>query len=214
MLRLWSLWSCGDRGSDLHQIPRPIGPVQRTRTEAAPLRMDVAQFDISVTHQPVAVLGLGDADRLADRVGPCGPRRATGPASASSTSTTAWSRHGARPLRGHRRGRPFGCGCDRRRGQIGQACRFRAWSSAERVDPPTAEWVTSTGAISIPTRASGIDPRCPEAVIAEGHDNVSLGGKLSFIPWPIDCAGRAKNDAGELDRDNAGNQYSRLSGRP
>ena len=70
MLRLWSLWSCGDRGSDLHQIPRPIGPVQRTRTEAAPLRMDVAQFDISVTHQPVAVLGLGDADRLADRVGP------------------------------------------------------------------------------------------------------------------------------------------------
>jgi len=58
------LW---ERGSDLHQIPRPTGPAQRTRTEAAPLRMDVAQFDISVTHQPVAALGLGDADRLADQ---------------------------------------------------------------------------------------------------------------------------------------------------
>jgi hypothetical protein len=29
--------------------------------------MDVAQFDISVTHQPVAALALGDADRLADQ---------------------------------------------------------------------------------------------------------------------------------------------------
>src|SRR6516225_7115022 len=67
MLRLWSLWSCGDRSSDLHQIPRAAGPAQRTRTEAAPLRMDVAQFDIRVTHQPVAALGLGDADRLADQ---------------------------------------------------------------------------------------------------------------------------------------------------
>src|SRR5262249_34643162 len=55
MLRLLGLWSCGDRVSDLHQIPRPAGPcVQRTRAEPAPLRMDVAQFDIGITHQPVA----------------------------------------------------------------------------------------------------------------------------------------------------------------
>ena len=58
------LW---ERGSDLHQIPRPTGPAQRTRTEAAPLRMDVAQFDISVTHQPVAARGLDDPDRLTDQ---------------------------------------------------------------------------------------------------------------------------------------------------
>src|SRR5215813_8762800 len=68
MLRLLGLWSCGDRVSDLHQIPRPAGPcVQRTRAEPAPLRMDVAQFDIGIMHQPVATLGLEDADRLADQ---------------------------------------------------------------------------------------------------------------------------------------------------
>src|SRR5215469_130045 len=68
MLRLWGLWSCGDRVSDLHQIPRPGGPaMQRTRAEPAPLRMDVAQFDIAITHQPVAALGLDDADRLTDQ---------------------------------------------------------------------------------------------------------------------------------------------------
>src|SRR5215471_20124986 len=68
MLRLLGLWSCGDRVSDLHQIPRPAGPaVQRTRAEPAPLRMDVAQFDVGITHQPVAPLGLEDADRLADQ---------------------------------------------------------------------------------------------------------------------------------------------------
>src|SRR6516225_7352121 len=67
MLRLWCVWSCGDGGSDLHQIPRLTGSAQRTRTEPAPPRMDVAQFDISVTHQPVAALALGDADRLADQ---------------------------------------------------------------------------------------------------------------------------------------------------
>jgi len=68
MLRLLGLWSCGDRGSDLYQIPRPTGPsAQRSRAEPAPLRMDVAQVDISVTHQPVATLGLNDADWLADQ---------------------------------------------------------------------------------------------------------------------------------------------------
>src|SRR5262249_38596074 len=68
MLRLLGLWSCGDRVSDLHQIPRPAGPaVQRTRAEPAPLRMDVAQFDVGITHQPVAPLGLEDADSLRPR---------------------------------------------------------------------------------------------------------------------------------------------------
>src|SRR5215469_14541514 len=65
--RLWGLWSCGDRGSDLHQIPRPTGPSQRTRAKPAPLRMDVAQFDIRITHQPVAARGLDDPDRLTDQ---------------------------------------------------------------------------------------------------------------------------------------------------
>src|SRR5215813_7156691 len=68
MLRLLGLWSCGDCVSDLHQIPRPAGPsVQRTRAEPALLRVDVAQFDIGITHPPVTALGLEDADRLADQ---------------------------------------------------------------------------------------------------------------------------------------------------
>ena len=68
MLRLLSLWSCGDRGSDLPQIPRPAGlSAQRSRAEPAPLRVDVAQFDLGITRQPLAALGLEDADRLADQ---------------------------------------------------------------------------------------------------------------------------------------------------
>src|SRR5215472_15525605 len=68
MLRVFGLWSCGDRRSDLHQIPRPAGlSAQRTRAEPAPLRMDVAQFDVGITHQPVTALGLANADRLADQ---------------------------------------------------------------------------------------------------------------------------------------------------
>ena len=67
MLRLLGLWSCGDRARDLHQIPRPAHPAQWTRTEPALLRMDVAQFDLGVTHQPVAALSLEDADWLADQ---------------------------------------------------------------------------------------------------------------------------------------------------
>src|SRR6516162_2294269 len=67
MLRLWGLWSCCDRGGDLHQIPRPTGPSQRTRAKPAPLRMDVAQLDVGITHQPVTARGLDDADRLADQ---------------------------------------------------------------------------------------------------------------------------------------------------
>src|SRR5215469_10252111 len=67
MLRLWGLWSCGDRDSDLHHIPRPTGSSQRTRAEPSPLRMDVAQLDVDVAHQPVTPRGLDDADRLADQ---------------------------------------------------------------------------------------------------------------------------------------------------
>src|SRR6516162_9900616 len=67
MLRWLSLWSCGDRVSDIHQIPRLAHPSQWTRAEPAPLRMDVAQFDVGITHQPVTALGLEDADRLADQ---------------------------------------------------------------------------------------------------------------------------------------------------
>ena len=68
MLRLLGLWSCGDRGSDLHQIPRPAGPsAPRSRAEPAPLRMDVAQFDVGVAHQPVTALSLENADRFADQ---------------------------------------------------------------------------------------------------------------------------------------------------
>src|SRR5215472_14473441 len=67
MLRLLGLWSCGDRASDLHQIPRLAHPAQRTRTEPTALRVDVAQFDVGVTHQPVTALGLEDADRLANQ---------------------------------------------------------------------------------------------------------------------------------------------------
>src|ERR1700739_846770 len=68
MLRLLGLWSCGDRVSDPHQIHRPAGrSAQRAWAEAAALRMDVAQFDVGITHQPVTALGLADADRLADQ---------------------------------------------------------------------------------------------------------------------------------------------------
>src|ERR1700756_1784857 len=67
MLRLWGLWSCGDRASDLHQIPRLAHPPQWTRAEPASLRVDVAQFDGGITHQPVAALGLEDASRLTDQ---------------------------------------------------------------------------------------------------------------------------------------------------
>src|SRR6516225_5749301 len=67
MLRWLGLWSCGDRVSDIHQIPRLDHPPQRTRAEPASLRMDVAQFDVSITHQPVTALGLADADRLTDQ---------------------------------------------------------------------------------------------------------------------------------------------------
>src|SRR5271165_6987004 len=31
MLRLLGLWGCGDRGSDLHQIHRPVGPGSKRR---------------------------------------------------------------------------------------------------------------------------------------------------------------------------------------
>src|SRR5215470_2596112 len=67
MLRLLGLWSCGDRASDLDQIPRLAHPAQRTRTEPPALRVDVAQFDVGVTYQPVTALGLEDADRLANQ---------------------------------------------------------------------------------------------------------------------------------------------------
>jgi hypothetical protein len=67
MLRWLRLWSCGDRASDLHQIPRLDHPSQRAWAESAPLRMDVAQFDVSITHQPVTAFGLADADRLTDQ---------------------------------------------------------------------------------------------------------------------------------------------------
>ena len=61
------LWGCGDRGSDLHQIHGSVCPADRTGAEPAPLGMDVPEFDLSVTHQPVAALGLGDANRFADQ---------------------------------------------------------------------------------------------------------------------------------------------------
>ena len=67
MLRLLGLWSCGDRASDLHQIPRLAHPAQWTRAEPASLRVDVAQFDLGITHQPVTALGLEDADRFTDQ---------------------------------------------------------------------------------------------------------------------------------------------------
>jgi hypothetical protein len=47
--------------------PQAYWPPQRTRTELAPLRMDVAQLAIGVMHQPVTALGLDDTDRLADQ---------------------------------------------------------------------------------------------------------------------------------------------------
>src|SRR5467141_3944633 len=67
MLRLMGLWGCGDRASDLHQIHRPGCTVYGTGAEPAPLRMDVSELDLGIAHQPVAALGFGDADRLADQ---------------------------------------------------------------------------------------------------------------------------------------------------
>src|SRR6266851_2276428 len=67
MLRLMGLWGCGDRGSDLHQIQRPVCPADRTEAEPAPLGMDVSELDLGIAHQPVAALGLGDADRFGPR---------------------------------------------------------------------------------------------------------------------------------------------------
>src|SRR5271166_4183516 len=67
MLWLMGLWGCGDRGSDLHQIHRPVGPSERTGAEPAPLRMDVSELDIGIAHQPVALFGLDPANRLADQ---------------------------------------------------------------------------------------------------------------------------------------------------
>jgi len=61
------LWGCGDRGSDLHQIHRSVGPSQRTGAEPAALRMDVSELDIGIAHQPVAIFGLDHANRLADQ---------------------------------------------------------------------------------------------------------------------------------------------------
>src|SRR6266849_9576984 len=67
-LRLMGLWGCGDRASDLHQIHRPVC-TDWTEAEPAPLGMDVSELDIGIAHQPVAALGLGDADRFAPREG-------------------------------------------------------------------------------------------------------------------------------------------------
>src|SRR5260370_8514258 len=64
-LRLMGLWGCGDRASDLHQIHRPVC-TDWTGAEPAPLRMDVAELDIGIAHQPVAAFGLGDPNRFAD----------------------------------------------------------------------------------------------------------------------------------------------------
>jgi len=61
------LWGCGDRGSDLHQIHRPGCTVYGMRAEPAPLGMDVSELDIGIAHQPVAPLGLGDANRFANQ---------------------------------------------------------------------------------------------------------------------------------------------------
>ena len=66
-LWLMGLWGCGDRGSDLHQIHRPVCPADRTRAKPAPLGMDVSEIDIGIAHQPVAPLGLGDANRFANQ---------------------------------------------------------------------------------------------------------------------------------------------------
>ena len=67
MLRLMGLWGCGDRGSDIHQIHRSVGPADRMRAEPAPLGMDVAELDIGIAHQPVATFGFADANRFADQ---------------------------------------------------------------------------------------------------------------------------------------------------
>src|SRR5215471_128895 len=67
LLQLMGLWGCGDRGSDLHQIHGSVGCVQRTGAEPAALRMDVAELDIGVAHQPVASFGLDHANRFADQ---------------------------------------------------------------------------------------------------------------------------------------------------
>jgi hypothetical protein len=67
MLRLMGLWGCGDRGSDIHQIHRSVGPPERMRAEPAALGMDVAELDIGIVHQPVAAFGFADANRFADQ---------------------------------------------------------------------------------------------------------------------------------------------------
>ena len=67
MLRLMGLWGCGQRGSAVHQIHRPAGRAQRPRAEPVVLRVDVTEFDIGKADQPVAGLGLDNADRLADQ---------------------------------------------------------------------------------------------------------------------------------------------------
>src|SRR6201993_2523717 len=67
MLRLMSLWGCGNRGSDIHQIHRSVGPPERMRAEPAALGMDVAELDIGIVPQPVAAFGLADANRFANQ---------------------------------------------------------------------------------------------------------------------------------------------------
>jgi hypothetical protein len=44
----------------------------------------------------------------------------------------------------------YGCGCDRRRGEIGQADHLRPWCAAERVDPATAKMHRINGSTSRP----------------------------------------------------------------
>ncbi len=61
------LWGCGDRGSDLHQIHRPVGGMQRTGPEPAALGVDVSELDIRIAHQPVAPFGLDDANRFTNQ---------------------------------------------------------------------------------------------------------------------------------------------------
>src|SRR5271163_1556198 len=67
MLRLMGLWGCGNRGSDVHQIHRPVGPSERSWAEPATLGVDVSELDIRVAHQPVARFGLDDANRFTNQ---------------------------------------------------------------------------------------------------------------------------------------------------
>ena len=61
LLWLMGRWGCGDRGSDIHQIPRLAHAAERTGTEPAALRMDVSQLNLGIAHQPVAIFGLDHA---------------------------------------------------------------------------------------------------------------------------------------------------------